>query len=87
MATGASPPELLLDMLAEDRAAGYVFDDVFAEDVACAAGSSTSWREALEDTRGAWQASWDNAPGPGAPLSPDMTYDASDRVPTSSLLG
>lgn len=82
MATGAlrSPPELLRELLAEDRTAGFAFDDVFTENVRIAGGASGGWHDALVETRDAWQAAWDNAPGPIAALSPDMTYDAREHI-------
>ncbi len=86
-----TPPELLAEMLREDRAAGFSFAEVFEEDVECAARSASdrnSWREALLATRRAWHENWDNAPRPrSGALTRDLADDARDDSPRSVLLG
>lgn len=84
-----SPPKLLAELMAEDRAAGLSFDDVWLDNLLIAAGKpSSSWHTALEGTREAWRASFDNMPGPsGAVLSLDLLDDHADRVHGGAVLG
>jgi hypothetical protein len=81
-----TPPELLTELLREDRAAGFTFEDVFAEDVAVAAGSNSGWHEALMSTRSAWRDCWDNAPGPRSSITLDLADDARDAVPAGGVV-
>jgi hypothetical protein len=71
-------------MLAEDRARGFAFEDVFAEDVAYAAGCNSGWRQALMDMESTWRAAFDREPGPTVPLSPDLIDDSREHVPAPS---
>jgi hypothetical protein len=81
-----TPPELLAELLREDRAAGFAFDDVFAENVAVAARRNSGWGEALMATRSTWRESWDNAPGPRSSLTRDLTDEHRDRVPAGGVV-
>jgi hypothetical protein len=86
VAVRPQPAELLADMLREDRARGFAFEDVWDEDVAFAVGQSSGWRDALEGTREAWQASWGNAPGPRSQgLTLDLADDTREQVPASPV--
>jgi hypothetical protein len=92
IAAGArpSPPELLREMLAEDRAVGFTFEQAWTEDLEWAirhASQRDGWREALEDTRDAYETAFHNAPGPAARLDLAMTYDAGEHNPTSTAFG
>jgi hypothetical protein len=42
------------------------------ENVPTRGGERLQWREALEATRGAWEAAWHGEPGPGAGLTPAL---------------
>jgi hypothetical protein len=78
-----SPPELLAEMLREDRARGFGFEDVWDEDLEVALSSTsdrTSWRSALEATQDAWRSSWSNTPGRRSQLTPDLADDARERT-------
>ncbi len=82
-----TPPELLRELLHEDRAAGFAFNDVFAEDATVAAGCNSGWRKALMSTRSTWRESWDNAPGPRAGITRDLADDGHrDRVPAGGVV-
>jgi hypothetical protein len=86
MAASADPHKALGEMLREDRARGFTFDEVWDEDLAFAARHSAGWRSALEATRSAWEAAWSNMPGPGLRLSQALGDDTRDSAPTSLLL-
>jgi hypothetical protein len=74
-----SPPELLREMLTEDRRLGLDFDSVFDEDCSLAARHSRSWLKALLGTRESWRRFfWDEAGG--TRLSLDLLDDSGDRV-------
>jgi hypothetical protein len=82
-----TPPELLHELLREDRAAGFTFDDVFAENVAIAAGCGAGWRDALMSTRSTWRDCWDNAPGPRSSVTRDLADGGHrDRVPSGGVV-
>jgi hypothetical protein len=81
-----TPPEVLAELLREDRAAGFSFDDVFEENVRLACGPSRKWRTALEAMKGVWLANWHNEPDGRGVLSRDLSDDTSDHSPVAVLL-
>lgn len=74
-----SPPELLRELLSEDRADGLSFDQAWSEELEYVlhhTSQRSSWRRILEDTRDQWRECWDNLPGPLEGLSLDLADDA-----------
>jgi len=70
-------------LLAEDRAAGFAFEEVVRRrrGVCGTLGKRPdSWREALLGTRRAWQACWDDQPGPRSQVTLDLADDTCDSV-------
>jgi hypothetical protein len=83
-----SPPKLLYDLMAEDRAAGFAFDDIWLDNLRIAAGKpSSSWYRVLASTRDEWRAAYERMPGPRVQrLSLDLLDDDNEGLSSGTVL-
>jgi hypothetical protein len=85
----SSPLDLLRELLDEDRAAGWPFDEVYDEDCRIASGGSSSWVRTWRDPtieasfREAYEGSEDRS---RASLSREMLIDRGEGASRAELL-